>query len=92
MVLVPAGEFTMGDDSDPKARPVRRVTIAKPFFIDLTEVTVAAYAKCTAVRECTETSVHGPGVTPEEAEQQGAKCNARHADRGEHPINCVDRT
>ena len=92
MVLVPAGEFTMGDDSDPKARPSRRVKVPKPFYIDLTEVTVAAYAKCTATRDCSETSVHGPSVKPEDAEKHAAKCNARYPERSEHPINCVDRT
>jgi len=40
MVLIPAGSFTMGDDSgDSDERPVHRVTITKPFYLGKYEVT-----------------------------------------------------
>ncbi|MEO7036591.1 MAG: SUMF1/EgtB/PvdO family nonheme iron enzyme [Polyangiaceae bacterium] len=90
MVAVPAGEFTMGDNADAKARPSRRVKITKRFFIDTTEVTVAAYSKCMAAGVCTATRIHGPDVTDSEVERFETMCNARYPDRGSHPINCVD--
>jgi formylglycine-generating enzyme required for sulfatase activity len=91
MVAVPAGEFTMGDDADAKARPSRRVRMTKPFLIDATEVTVADYAKCSASTACTPTSMHGPVATASELERLGSMCNAQDPERGNHPINCVDR-
>ena len=36
MVLIPAGSFTMGDDSE---KPVNKVTITKPFYLGKYEVT-----------------------------------------------------
>ena len=43
MVYVPAGQFEMGSEHDPRARPVHRVAL-DPFWIDLTEVTNAMFA------------------------------------------------
>ncbi len=44
LVLVPPGEFIMGDDSgSPSERPQTRVRIAKPFWIGATEVTNAQF-------------------------------------------------
>ncbi len=44
MVLIPAGEFDMGDDSgDSDERPVHRVRITRPFYLGTTEVTQAQY-------------------------------------------------
>jgi formylglycine-generating enzyme required for sulfatase activity len=91
MVAVPAGEFTMGDDSDKNAKPARHVTITKSFFIDTTEVAVADYSKCVTARGCTATSVHGPDVTDTEVTKFSPMCNAQYPDRGDHPVNCVDR-
>jgi formylglycine-generating enzyme required for sulfatase activity len=50
MVLIPAGEFTMGSpDSDSDARsgekPQHRVRITKPFYLGTTEVTQGQYEK-----------------------------------------------
>lgn len=48
MVWIPPGEFSMGDDSDPKkypdANPVHKVRL-KGFYIDITEVTNSQYQK-----------------------------------------------
>jgi formylglycine-generating enzyme required for sulfatase activity len=49
MVLIPAGEFTMGSpdsDSDaPSHEPQHRVRITKPFYLGATEVTQGQYEK-----------------------------------------------
>jgi formylglycine-generating enzyme required for sulfatase activity len=46
MVLVPAGCFRMGyEDNLPEERPVHRICFDRPFWIDLTETTVAAFAQ-----------------------------------------------
>ena len=92
MVPIPAAEFTMGDSNDSKAPPVHRVTISKPFLIDKLEVTVSDYQQCISSGTCTPTSVHGPDVTDAEIIKFTPMCNAQHSDRGDHPINCVDRS
>ncbi len=79
MVLIPAGNFSMGD-SDPRsnaAQPAHMVTLSA-FCLDLTEVTVTAYGQCTAA-----------GCT---APTTGTGCNWGMSGRGNHPINCVDWT
>src|SRR5690349_5931923 len=47
MLRVPGGHFRMGADSggEPDERPAHDVVIA-PFWLDVTEVTNAAYAEC----------------------------------------------
>lgn len=80
MALLPGGSFWVG--SDPKEgysedeSPRFRTELA-PFCMDLTEVTVAAYARCAADGRCTP------------AETKRALCNAKRKDRDDHPINCV---
>jgi formylglycine-generating enzyme required for sulfatase activity len=58
MVLVPAGEFTMGSPPDEPGRdddegPQRSVTIAEPFWVSKYEVTFAEWDACIAAKECT---------------------------------------
>ncbi|HNN93719.1 MAG TPA: formylglycine-generating enzyme family protein [Pseudomonadota bacterium] len=51
-VTVAAGEFWYGDDGgEEDERPARRLQLAT-FYIDHTEVTVAAYARCVAAGRC----------------------------------------
>ncbi len=46
MVLVPAGCFNMGnEDNLPEEQPVHRICFEQPFWIDLTEITVAQFAQ-----------------------------------------------
>jgi len=81
MVAVPGGRFRMGCDDaldGPCAeaeRPSRLVDVG-PFFLDRTEVTVAAYRRCVAAEACT------PAVA-------GDECNWGEPDRDDFPINCV---
>jgi formylglycine-generating enzyme required for sulfatase activity len=57
MVVVPAGEFTMGSPSDEKGRndnegPQHRVTIARPFAVSKYDVTFADWDACVSVGGC----------------------------------------
>lgn len=46
MVVVPPGQFAMGDAAGPPSeRPVREVTIAEPFAVSVHEVTVGDYRR-----------------------------------------------
>jgi serine/threonine protein kinase len=84
MVRVPPGTFVMGKDGDGK-EPAHRVTITHAFYIDRTEVTSEAYAKCIEAGACDKRTVHV------KKQSQGAwGCNLEK-DRGKHPANCVDR-
>jgi formylglycine-generating enzyme required for sulfatase activity len=81
---VPAGTFAMGCDvaSDPECEPEegpRHDVDVPAFAIDRLEVTVADWARCVEARGegCTR-----PGT--------GGRCNWGRADRGAHPVNCVD--
>jgi formylglycine-generating enzyme required for sulfatase activity len=75
MVYVPGGAFEMGSDATPSEEPIRSVTV-DAFYIDQTEVTVAAYAACIAAGACGLPSV-------------GNGSNHGVAGREQHPINGV---
>jgi formylglycine-generating enzyme required for sulfatase activity len=53
MVLVPAGTFEMGSNEARDEQPIRQVTL-DAYWIDVTEVTVTAYAACVAALSCPE--------------------------------------
>lgn len=91
MVLIEAGTFTMGSDQGKDfERPIRKVTITRPFMIDKTEVTADAYDKCVRAGACTPTSIHGPAATSKSIAEQGSLCTAGDPERAFHPINCID--
>jgi formylglycine-generating enzyme len=76
MILIPGGEFEMGSDAfDDYERPARQVQV-DPFYIDATEVTVAAYELCVQTGSCTMPVA-------------GGDCNWGVPGREDHPINCV---
>jgi hypothetical protein len=80
MARVPGGPFWVGSPGAtgaPEETPRHKTALA-PFCIDLTEVTVDAYASCVKNGACTD------------ARGKSRTCNARRNDRGEHPVNCVD--
>ncbi|MEB2313664.1 MAG: SUMF1/EgtB/PvdO family nonheme iron enzyme [Polyangiaceae bacterium] len=77
MVKLPAGSITMGSTvgyADERGGPT--VELAA-FWLDRTEVTVAAYAECERAGACTRPD-------------QGSDCNFGQAEREQHPVNCVD--
>ena len=91
MTAIPGGTFAMGaDDGRPNEKPVHAVEVAG-FCMDITEVTVGAYAKCVATGGCTvaQTTVDWTGITDAQR-KWGVACNGNKPDRQEHPINCVD--
>ena len=77
MVLVPAGEFIMGNDrGEADEKPEHKVYL-DAFYIDKYETTVDQYGKCAQAGKCTKPN-------------EGGGCNWGKSDRGKHPINCVD--
>lgn len=77
MVYVPGGTFEMGPtDGMTEGEAPQRVQVS-PFFIDRTEVTVAAYLACVQAKGCTES-------------KPGEDCNATtKKPRLQHPMNCI---
>lgn len=80
MVHVPGGTFTMGarTRAEVKSDPALRTVTVAAFDLDTNEVTVSDYAACVDAGLC----VIGSVVQP--------TCNYGHAERSNHPMNCVD--
>jgi len=65
MVVLPPGSFEMGSASTPFDRPVRRVTIAKPFAMARYEITLEEWNRCVEAGACKYRSTEaGPGHKP----------------------------
>jgi len=78
MAHIDRTRFRMGSKSGrPDERPVHAVTVAA-FSIDLTEVTVAAYAECVAANQCTipDLQIH--------------ECDWNRRGLENYPINCIN--
>jgi formylglycine-generating enzyme required for sulfatase activity len=73
MAVIPAGSVEIQD--------VGRKEVAS-FSIDVTEVTVDAYAACVRAGYCSK-----PG---DASRRPTDSCNWGKGDRGNHPVNCVD--
>ncbi len=54
MVLIPAGEFLMGNDQGPSDEQPIHLVFLSDFYIDRYEVTNAQYQACVAVKMCKE--------------------------------------
>ena len=78
MSLVPGGIFWMGEDHATEEEAPRHRVAVRTFAMDVHELTVADYAACVAAGACTA------------AHSDHALCNTGHADRSDHPINCID--
>jgi formylglycine-generating enzyme required for sulfatase activity len=81
MARIPAGEFLMGCSPGDaicrsEEKPAHTVWVAE-FWLDATEVTLAAYLGCVKAGKCANL------VT-------GDKCTWGVAGRDQHPVNCVD--
>jgi len=100
MVYVPGKRFFMGTDSEKQvlgmARPSHQVEV-RSFCIDVNEVTVEDYEKCSDNGDCKRAFrdswwPQGGSKKPDWEKAMAAYtplCNAGKADRLRHPINCV---
>lgn len=61
------------------------------FCMDLTEVTVAAYAACARSHACSAapTTASWGGISDADRAKWSLSCNGARADRQDHPVNCV---
>jgi formylglycine-generating enzyme required for sulfatase activity len=92
MTHLPEATFSMGSDlGEVDETPVHPVHLAA-FDLDLTEVTVAEYARCVRAGACAAPGsvVQWPDVSADEQAESRDACNGDRADRQDHPINCVD--
>lgn len=81
MAKIPGGKFTMGTDdkkAPPNERPARTV-IVSPFWLDKTEVTVAAYRACVEKGACPKPAHSSVSCTYDQGDPQ-------------LPISCVPWT
>jgi formylglycine-generating enzyme required for sulfatase activity len=78
-------------DASEDAKTTHKVTLSS-FCLDRTEVTTAAYQKCTDAGECEKApqDVSYPGMSTTAKQRFSPLCNARREGRENHPINCVD--
>lgn len=93
MVLIPGGSFLMGtnDGFFEEELPVHRVEV-RSFYLDVTEVTVAAYSACVRRGRCAPAPVTAdwPDIFPPERPLASSLCNGARADRQDHPVNCLN--
>ena len=94
MVHFDGGDFMMGapdGQGDKYERPQHSVKVA-PFDLDVTEVTVGAYAACVKAGACSRaaTTIEGSNYSDEDKKTWSQFCNGSRADRANHPANCVD--
>jgi formylglycine-generating enzyme required for sulfatase activity len=90
MVRLAGGMYRAGAGRGPMFETTYETV--RPFLIDATEVTVAAYAACVAAGACRPASatVEWERISDKERAAASAHCNADRADRADHPVNCVD--
>lgn len=91
MTYVGGGTFQMGSEPGPEVPMIelpRHPVAVRPFCIDRTEVTVAAYAACEACEE-PEKTVNIKEISHRAFEFWNQFCNATREGRENHPINCV---
>ena len=68
-----------------------RVRVSE-FSVGLTEVTVNAYRACVQAGACTDEGLDTVFWSGSVNEAMSRYCNYTKADRGRHPVNCVDYT
>jgi formylglycine-generating enzyme required for sulfatase activity len=88
MVLVTPGKFDMGGLNTDEL-PVHKVTITKPYHLDRTEVTTAAYDECLKAKACTQNRLHNGD---EEKPDIGVCHSMRDPTFAKHPVNCIDQS
>jgi formylglycine-generating enzyme required for sulfatase activity len=91
MVRLQGGTFLLGEPMGP-LHDTPTYDRVSPFLLDVTEVTVAAYAECVRAGKCTPAAatVKWDFIRGSERARWSAYCNQDRADRADHPVNCVD--
>jgi formylglycine-generating enzyme required for sulfatase activity len=90
MVRLPGGTFRAGEPTGPRHDVVTYHRV-RPFLLDVTEVTVAAYGACVAAGRCRPAeTVQWDAITEADRASYSQYCNRQRADRADHPVNCVD--
>ena len=84
MKPVPGGKLTLGE--------TKTDAVVSGFCMDVTETSVAQYSTCVLTGQCTPAipKCVDPDFTPDQVEGCSGYCNVGHADRLNHPLNCVD--
>jgi formylglycine-generating enzyme required for sulfatase activity len=89
MAAIPAGRFVVG--------ATKKEGVVRSFCLDITEVTLDDYAKCVGDAKCTEPVHTDPnpdghwGIQTDAQSDVAGACNWHHrAERGRHPVNCLD--
>jgi len=77
MIALSGASFTKGTEDGPANERPPVSEYVGPFFMDLTEVTLASYKACVDAGACTQPDTAGA-------------CNWGKPGREHHPINCVD--
>lgn len=80
-VRVPAGSFLVGGAARAEDDAAPRKVMLDAFDIDAVETTMRAWSACEASGSCPSLVAVSQQTSPE--------CNAPHADRLDHPVNCV---
>lgn len=90
MVWLPGGAFDMGSNTgDADEKPMHKVEVAS-FYLDRTEVTAEAYARCVSAGNCTkQDTVDWAGITDAERQRWNPTCTYGKAGKEKHPMNCV---
>jgi formylglycine-generating enzyme required for sulfatase activity len=91
MVAMPAGVLLRGAEGmEDDEKPTKEIPVSA-FFIDKSEVTVAAWDMCVKEKGCkTATSVSVADLSEAENKKWSVYCNGGKAERPNHPMNCVD--
>jgi hypothetical protein len=74
-------------DEPPLVLPVPDETPV--FYVDRTEVTVAAYRACVDAGACTPTWQRASGYREDDPVRREWRCNLHRDGRDDHPVNCV---
>ncbi|MGZ3418932.1 MAG: SUMF1/EgtB/PvdO family nonheme iron enzyme [Polyangiales bacterium] len=93
MAEIPGGKFFMGSDTgEENEKPAHNVTLS-PYCMDLHEVTVEDYKKCSDGGDCKRAwaVVDWPDITPKEKKTYTPLCNINDPEgKAKHPVNCID--
>lgn len=89
MVAVSGGRFRLVHGSGPFSDVPTWVSV-RPFLLDATEVTVAAYGACVQAGRCAPAAAKPGGGGRPRKTKVWSSCNADRADRAGHPVNCVE--